>query len=190
MPPCRSLGVSTADAVDTRLAYRLRLQGSSCRARHMACSFAAMNCSIMIPDKPTLEHREAVRGLLADFNAQHGYPVDTKPVAVLLNDEQGRTIGGLWGQTSLQWLYIEFLFVPENLRGRDFGSALMDEAERVARKRGCANSWLTTFSFQARTFYEKRGYEWFGELDNSPGENVRFFLRKRLEDVSVLIKRL
>lgn len=139
-----------------------------------------MKCWIIAPDDPTPEHREAVRSRLADFNAQNGYPVDTKPVAVLLNDDMGNTIGGLWGQTSLRWLYVEFLVVPESLRGRDYGTALMDEAERIARERGCENAWLTTFSFQARGFYEKRGYEPFGELDNSPGENVRFFLRKRL----------
>lgn len=139
-----------------------------------------MKCRIAVPDEPAAEHREAVRGPLADFNARSGYPVDTKPVAVLLSDDEGRTVGGLWGPTSLRWLHVEFLVVPENLRGHDYGSALMDEAERIARERGCANSWLTTFSFQARGFYEKRGYEPFGELDNSPGENVRFFLRKRL----------
>lgn len=139
-----------------------------------------MKCSIIVPDEPTPEHREAVRGPLAGFNAQNGYPVDTKPVAVLLNDDQGQTVGGLWGQTSSRWLYVEFLLVPDNFRGHDYGSMLMDEAERIARERGCANAWLTTFSFQARGFYEKRDYKFFGELDNCPGENVRYFLRKRL----------
>lgn len=139
-----------------------------------------MRCRIIVPDEPKPEHREAVRGPLADFNARNGYPVDTKQLAVLLNDDMGDTIGGLWGQTSLRWLYVEFLVVPETLRGQDYGSMLMDEAERIARERGCANAWLTTFSFQARGFYEKRGYEVFGELDASPGDNVRFFLRKGL----------
>ncbi len=124
-----------------------------------------------------VEGRGSARGKPGERN---GYPVDTKPVAVLLNNDEGRTIGGLWGQTSLRWLYVEFLIVPESLRAHDYGSALMDEAERIARERGCANSWLTTFTFQARSFYEKRGYELFGELDHSPGENVRFFLRKPL----------
>ena len=139
-----------------------------------------MTCSIITRKEPTPSDREAIRGLLADFNAQNGYPVDTKQLAVLLADETGQTIGGLWGQTGLQWLYVEFLIVPDCLRGQDYGSMLMDEAERVARERGCANAWLTTFTFQARGFYEKRGFEPFGELDNSPGETVRFFLRKRL----------
>jgi len=139
-----------------------------------------MKCSIETPNNPTAENREAVRTRLADFNARSGYPVDMESVAVLLHDDQGETIGGLWGQTSFGWLYVEFLIVPKNLQGRDYGSALMDEAERIGRERGCAGSWLTTFSFQARDFYEKRGYQLFGNLDNSPGDNVRFFLRKQL----------
>ena len=53
-------------------------------------------------------------------------------------------------------------------------------AERLAAERGCVGSWLTTFTFQARGFYEKLGYEVFGTLDNSPRDNVRIFLRKRL----------
>ena len=139
-----------------------------------------MKCWIVIPDQPGAEHRDAVVAPLTDFNARSGYPVDTEPVAVLLNDDQGRTIGGLWGKTSFGWLYVEFLVVPENLRGHSYGAMLMDEAERIARERNCAGSWLTTFTFQARGFYEKRGYEVFGELDNSPDENVRLFLRKWL----------
>lgn len=135
---------------------------------------------IVVPDQPAAEHRDAVVALLTDFNAQSGYPVDMEPVAVLLNDDQSRTIGGLWGKTSFGWLYVEFLVVPDSLRGHSYGSMLMDEAERIARQRGCAGSWLTTFTFQARGFYEKLGYEVFGELDKSPGENVRLFLRKRL----------
>lgn len=139
-----------------------------------------MKCWIVVPDQPAAEHRDAVVAMLTDFNARSGFPVDMKPVAVLLKDDQGRTIGGLWGKTSFGWLYVEFLVVPERLRGHSYGSMLMDEAERIARERGCAGSWLTTFTFQARGFYEKLGYELFGELDKSPGENVRFFLRKRL----------
>lgn len=139
-----------------------------------------MKCWIVVPEQPGPEHRDAVVVPLTDFNARSGYPVDTEPVAVLLNDDQGRTIGGLWGRTSFGWLYVEFLVVPESLRGRSYGSMLMDEAERIARERGCAGSWLTTFTFQARGFYEKLGYEVFGELDRSPGENVRLFLRKQL----------
>lgn len=140
-----------------------------------------MEWRIEIPEVPGDAERAAVVAGLTAFNAASGYPPDTRPVAVLIVDEAGEPAGGLWGKTGYGWLFVEFLSVPERLRGRDLGSALMAAAERVARERGCVGAWLTTFSFQARGFYEKLGYSVFGELENSPGDNVRIFMRKRLE---------
>lgn len=134
---------------------------------------------IQIPDDPSAEDREAVVSPLANFNAQSGYPVDSKPIAVLLKDGSGATVGGLWGKTTYGWLFVEFLVVPENLRGRNLGAALMTSAENVAKERGCIGSWLTTFTFQARSFYEKLGYSVFGKIENSPADNERIFLKKR-----------
>jgi GNAT superfamily N-acetyltransferase len=135
--------------------------------------------SLHIPENPSAADREAVLAPLAAFNTVSGYPADLAPVAILIRDEDGATIGGLWGKTVYGWLFVEYLAVPESLRGRDYGRRLMAEAERIARERGCAGAWLTTFAFQARGFYEKLGYELFGELDRSPGDNVRLFMRKR-----------
>jgi hypothetical protein len=52
-------------------------------------------------------------------------------------------------------------------------------AEDEARALGCVGVWLDTFSFQARGFYERHGYEVFGTLDEFPAPHQRFFLRKR-----------
>jgi hypothetical protein len=56
----------------------------------------------------------------------------------------------------------------------------MLKAESEAVNRGCASSWLDTFSFQARGFYEKLGYRVFGELCDNPPGHTRFFLKKSL----------
>jgi GNAT superfamily N-acetyltransferase len=138
-----------------------------------------MEWRIEVPEAPTLEEREAVLAPLAAFNTENGYPADTRSVAVLLKDAAGTIVGGLWGRTGYGWMFVEFLAVPDSLRGRGIGARLMEAGEAVARERGCVGAWLTTFSFQARGFYEKLGYSQFGELENSPGENVRLFLRKR-----------
>lgn len=140
-----------------------------------------MESVLRTPAEPTAEQRAAVLGILSAFNAENGFPSDTRPVAVLIEDEAGRTLGGLWGRTGYGWLFVEFLVVPRELRGRDLGRKLMDEAERIAAGRGCVGAWLTTFSFQARPFYEKLGYSVFGELPNSPDDNIRIFMRKRLD---------
>ena len=72
-----------------------------------------------------------------------------------------------------------YLWVSDGLRGRGVGRELMDRAEVRARERGCHSAWLDTFSFQARGFYEKVGYEEFGRLDYPP-DHHRHFMQKRL----------
>ena len=97
-----------------------------------------------------------------------------------MHDEDGKAVGGLWGRLAYDWLFIELLAVPEQYRGQDHGTALMNEAERIARASGCTGIWLDTYEFQARGFYEKLGFEVFGTLEDHPAGQRRFFLRKHL----------
>jgi GNAT superfamily N-acetyltransferase len=66
------------------------------------------------------------------------------------------------------------------VRGRDFATNMMDRAEAYARERHCHSIMLDTHSFQARPFYEKRGFEVFGTLDDWPLGHKKFFLKKKL----------
>jgi hypothetical protein len=54
----------------------------------------------------------------------------------------------------------------------------MAEAEAV--QRGCHGSWLDTFEFQARGFYERQGYECFATLPEFPKGYSRYFMKKQL----------
>jgi len=56
----------------------------------------------------------------------------------------------------------------------------MSRAEQYAVERGCTDSWLSTFSFQARPFYERLGYRLFGTLENYPDSHSLFFMTKQL----------
>ncbi len=140
-----------------------------------------MRCNLKVSANPGEREREAILRPLAAFNSENGYPGDGKPIAITLEDENGVIVGGLWGRTIYDWLFVEFLVVPDQLRGQHLGERVMREAERIAVERGCVGSWLTTFTFQAQGFYEKLGYSVFGVLENCPRENARIFLRKRLE---------
>jgi GNAT superfamily N-acetyltransferase len=100
------------------------------------------------------------------------------PLGVFVRDA-GEIVAGLAGETYCGWLFVRYLWVCEDLRGRGVGRELMTQAEARARHRGCHSAWLDTFSFQAPGFYAKLGYEEFGRLDYPP-DHQRLFLRKRL----------
>ena len=93
---------------------------------------------LVVPDAPSDADRDAILAGLIAFNRTHVEPGPTGPLAVLVKDEDGSTVGGLWGSALFEWLRIELLFVPERWRGSAVGSAIMQEAEarlhrRVAR---------------------------------------------------------
>ncbi|UYY57853.1 GNAT family N-acetyltransferase [Sphingomonas sp. S2-65] len=138
-----------------------------------------MSIHITIPGAPSDFDREAVLAPLRAYNLSHAGDPRVAPVAILLTDAEGAHVGGLWGKTGYDWLFVEYLAVPEAHRGQDLGTALMAEAEKIARDSGCVGIWLDTYDFQGPGFYEKLGFELFGTLDDHPVGHQRFFLRKR-----------
>ena len=137
-----------------------------------------MTIALELTDAGDQSHWEAVAVGLRAFNQPFAGVKDQRPLAVLIRRE-GQIVGGLWGHTAFGWLFVELLFSPADLRG-GMGTRLMDMAEDEARRRGCRHAWLDTYSFQARGFYEKRGYQVFGQLDDYPPGHVRYFLRRDL----------
>ncbi|ACA87094.1 GNAT family N-acetyltransferase [Shewanella woodyi] len=97
-----------------------------------------------------------------------------------LRDDAGQVIAGLTGKIFGGWLHVEFLWVDEAHRNKDYGAKILSEAENEAISKGCKASSLDTFSFQALNFYLKQGYEVVGELDGYYGTHRRHYLRKQL----------
>jgi GNAT superfamily N-acetyltransferase len=130
-------------------------------------------------DVPDESCRNGILGPLVEYNRSKTGRNDSRPLIIAIDDAEGRVIGGLWGRTSFDWLYVELLFVPESLRGRGVGTDLMTRAESEAVARGCHSAWLDTLEFQARGFYERLGYTCFGELSDYPA-GPRYFMKKAL----------
>jgi GNAT superfamily N-acetyltransferase len=119
--------------------------------------------------------------LLVNYNASRVGETPFRQFALLLREPQRvEIVGGLYAYLLYDWLSIELLIIPESYRGHGFGTELVRRAETYAVNAGCVGVWLNTFSFQARGFYEKLGYEVFASLDEHPRGSQRFFLRKRL----------
>lgn len=140
-----------------------------------------MDYSFYLTDNSGDTLKQAITEPLVAFNNEYGEPSNRRILAIPIEDTNKKVIGGLYGRTAFQWLFIEILFVPEFLRGNGLGKKLVETAEKEALARGCHNVWLDTFEFQAKGFYETMGYREFGELQNFPNGFSRFFLKKSLE---------
>jgi len=143
-----------------------------------------MNYQLSLSDIADEATRQAILAPLRAYNEAQAGPGNYQPLVITIQDEAGLVIGGLWGSTGYGWLYTQLLAVPEQLRGQGVGARVLRQAEGEARARGCVGSWLDTFSFQARGFYERLGYQAFGSIDNYPPGGARCFLSKRLDQAA------
>lgn len=102
-------------------------------------------------------------------------------VAVAVRDsETHQVLGGITGRTSLGLLFLDLFYLPESLRGSGLGSRLLKAYEDEGRRRGCRSAVLYTLSFQAPEFYEKNGWQRFGEVPCDPQGTSRVFMSKVL----------
>ena len=100
-----------------------------------------------------------VDGLGAYDFSRIGYR-DFRRLAVLVrNPQTGKVVGGLYGRSEFGLVYVDWLFLPEDLRGAGIGSRVLAMAEEEGRRRGCTRIALTTLSVEAPGFYKKQGYE-------------------------------
>jgi GNAT superfamily N-acetyltransferase len=129
---------------------------------------------------PSPEELAAIGDALTAFNDADVGPSGRQPLAILIRDTDGKVTGGLSGYTAWGWLYTQWLYVPDTLRGSGMAGRLLARAEEEAVDRGCHGAWIDTFSPTALEVYRRQGYEVFGELPDFPAGRTRFFLRKRL----------
>ena len=134
--------------------------------------------NISIENHPRTEDVQFIREELAVFNRIFAPEDRHQQLTVFLRDKSGSIIGGLLGGTYWRWLYIEVLWVAVEFRKQGYGAALLSAAENEAIKRGCHYSHLDTHSFQAVSFYERRGYSRVGELKDLPEGHSRYLLWK------------
>lgn len=101
-------------------------------------------------------------------------------VRVFLQDSEAKVVGGIDGMAFGGWVYIKIMWVAPTLRGQGHGGRLLDQLEEEARRLGCRNAHVDTYSFEARPFYEKHGYCVFATLDDFPPGHEKHFLKKEL----------
>lgn len=99
----------------------------------------------------------------------------------VFHEVNGEIKAGLTGDIIGNWLRIKYLWVDKSLRGQRIGTALMRQAQESARERGAKFAQVDTFSFQARPFYLKMGFEEVLTLESYPRTHERIYFRKTSE---------
>jgi GNAT superfamily N-acetyltransferase len=132
-------------------------------------------------ERPSLESYQQGLAVLRAFTGKAAGAPDNRDFALLITAPgEAAVLGGLWGQSRWGAFHVDMIVVPEALRGMGVGTHLMARAEAEARERGCHLMWLDTYAFQARPFYERLGFEVFGQMDGPAPFYPRWFMRKRL----------
>jgi ribosomal protein S18 acetylase RimI-like enzyme len=141
-----------------------------------------MNKPDLINIQETLDLKDAefVQEKLNQYNLYFAPPDNHQALTLVTRDREENIIAGLVGVTYWGWLHIEDLWVDESLRQHGIGQQLLHAAEEEALHRGCRHSHLETHTFQALGFYEKHGYQVFGELPDLPHGFTKYFLKKDL----------
>jgi len=102
--------------------------------------------------------------------------VDTQFVVL----DNGKFVGGIYGNYQYDYLFINILFVKATYRGRNIATKLMNLIEDESYKKGVYNLYLTTFEFQALGFYKKRGYKVVMVIDDYPKGYKEYTVYKNL----------
>ncbi|KLU65676.1 acetyltransferase (GNAT) family protein [Desulfosporosinus acididurans] len=135
---------------------------------------------IEITDEIKKQDEDIILQGLLEYNLARIEDKNPKDLGFYLQDETGKKIAGLIGNTHGNWLFIKFLWVSEELRRHNIGSNILNQAEKTAEERGCKYSFLDTFSFQAPEFYKKHGYKEVFALENYPVTGKRYYFTKTL----------
>ena len=129
------------------------------------------------PEEPLWK---AIGGGLRDYNNQQAGDGAGKLLCFAVYAPDQSILGGVIGETHWNWLYINLMFLKEELRGQGYGHRLLTLAEEEGRRRGATDAYLDTFSFQAPEFYKQHGYHVYGVLEDFPPGHQRYFFTKRL----------
>ena len=134
----------------------------------------------VISTEPTPREIQYLEDRIYEFNSAATGIADGQWLAIFVRDGDGRIVAGICGNTWGACAEIRQFWVEESRRNHGLGTKLLGAAEEEARRRGCRQMLLMTFSFQAPAFYARHGFEVVAVVDDHPHGHTNILLRKRL----------
>jgi GNAT superfamily N-acetyltransferase len=138
------------------------------------------NPELIVSADPTPGEVQYLEDRIYEFNAGVTGITDGGWLAIFIRDDDHRIVAGICGNTWGGCAEIRQFWVEEARRGQGLGTRLLGAVEQEARRRGCWQMLLMTFSFQAPAFYAKHGFEVVAVVDDHPNGHKNMLMRKRL----------
>jgi GNAT superfamily N-acetyltransferase len=139
-----------------------------------------MSVPELVITEPTPDLIQYLEDRIYEFNSSATGITDGEWLAIVMRDEKDRIAAGICGNTWGGCLEIRQLWVDEARRKQRLRRRLLEATEQEARRRGCRQILLMTFTFQAPAFCAKHGFEVVAVVDNHPRRHKNLLLLKRL----------
>lgn len=135
---------------------------------------------VVLEIEPAPEKIRLLEDRLYAFNVEATGIADGQSFGLFLCGPDGAVIGGACGWSWGDTCYLQYLFVPAELRNQGHGTRLMRSIEQHALTRSCRQIVLGTHDFQAPEFYRKFGFEVTGAVEDYPRGHRSFTMVKKL----------
>ncbi len=132
-----------------------------------------------IESEPSAADVAVVAGGVLEVGREAAAGGDARPIASFLRDH-GRVVAGACGRTEFGRLFVEFVWVAEDLRGAGLGTEALGRLETAARERGCADVLIETMSDRVAALYRRLGYVEIAVIERYVGPFDKHVLRKPL----------
>ncbi len=136
--------------------------------------------NVIIDKNPSKVEVDRLNNLLFEYNQSKVRDYSYNDFIIKLEDESKQMVAGIHCIIGGGWLYIDSLWVKQNLRNEGFGKKLVKMAEDEALKQDCIGIYLYTYSFQSPKFYKKLGFREFGTLNNFAKDHKKQYMVKSL----------
>jgi len=104
---------------------------------------------------------------------------DARPIASFLRKEN-QVIAGATGRTEFRRLFVNYLWVRDDLRGQGLGTEALTRIETAARQRGAVDSLIETLNDRNAQLYRSLGYTPVAVIERAVGPFTRHILLKPL----------
>src|SRR5262249_16353791 len=137
----------------------------------------------LIAVDPTPDEVQYLEDRIYEFNSMVTHIGDGQLLGFFVR-ESNRIVAGICGNTWGGTCELRQFWGEEGKRQQGLGTKLLQAAEQEARRRGCTQIVLMTFSFQAPAFYVIHGFEVVATIDNHPRGHQNLLMRKCLRSES------